>query len=162
MYERYQLDIDELLERGRTEPCFICHIVARHPDYPAHIVYEDATTVAFLDKYPPEYGWTLVAPREHCEQITGDFALDEHLELQRIVYRVSESVRQEVGAERIYLCSFGRNQGNAHVHWYVAPVPQDKPFLEQEPGIFNSNILRIPEEDQASLATRLQSRLQDL
>jgi hypothetical protein len=35
------------------------------------------------------------APKEHREQVTGDFAMEEYLELQRLVYRVSEGVREE-------------------------------------------------------------------
>ena len=77
MYERYQIDADAYHHRAQTGPCFICEIVAGNPDYPAHIVYEDETTIAFLDKYPHLYSWTLVAPREHREQVTGDFTIQE-------------------------------------------------------------------------------------
>jgi hypothetical protein len=28
-----------------------------------------------------------------------------------------------VGAERMYLYTFGSNQGNSHVHWHVVPLP---------------------------------------
>ncbi len=88
MYERQELDVDAFLERDRTGACFVCQIVARATDEPDHIIYEDAEVIAFLDKYPPEYGWTLVAPRAHRTQVTGDFSIDEYLQLQRIVYLV--------------------------------------------------------------------------
>lgn len=65
MFERYHIDEEAYIHQVQTVPCFICEIVARNPDYPAHIVYEDDTTIAFLDKWPRLYGWTLVAPREH-------------------------------------------------------------------------------------------------
>ncbi len=107
MYERHELDVDAFLERDRTGPCFVCQIVACAPDASPHIIYEDAVAIAFLDKYPPEYGWTLVAPRAHRTQVTGDFTVDEYLQLQHLVYRVSEAVRYEVNAERMYLCSLG-------------------------------------------------------
>ncbi len=160
MYERHELDVDAFLKRDRTGPCFVCQIVACAPDASPHIIYEDAVAIAFLDKYPPEYGWTLVAPRAHRTQVTGDFTVDEYLQLQHLVYRVSEAVRYEVNAERMYLCSLGRNQGNAHVHWHIAPVPQGMPFDEQGPDIFRSSRLDISENEQAALATRLQQRLQ--
>jgi diadenosine tetraphosphate (Ap4A) HIT family hydrolase len=64
---------EPMLPIFQTGPCFICQIVARKPDYPAHIVYEDDIAIAFLDKYPSLCGWTLVAPREHREQVTADF-----------------------------------------------------------------------------------------
>lgn len=72
--------------------------------------------IAFLDKQPRLYGWTLVAPREHREQVTGDFSVEECLDLQRTVYRVAEAVWKEVGAERVYILSLGSQQGNSRVH----------------------------------------------
>jgi hypothetical protein len=65
MFERFELDLDAYHHTAQTGPCFICEIVAQNPDYPAHIVYEDAVAIAFLDKYPPLYGHTLIAPRQH-------------------------------------------------------------------------------------------------
>jgi diadenosine tetraphosphate (Ap4A) HIT family hydrolase len=162
MYERYQIDADDYHHRAQTGPCFICEIVAGNPDYPAHVVYEDEMTIAFLDKYPHLNGWTLVAPREHREQVTGDFTIEEYLGLQRRVYRVAEAVRQEVGAERVYLLSLGSNQGNSHVHWHVAPLPPGVPYREQQLAAFRKGILRIPEEEMASLAARIRHRLEQL
>jgi diadenosine tetraphosphate (Ap4A) HIT family hydrolase len=117
MFERYQPDWDALHRQYQTGPCFICQIVAGNPRYPAHIVYEDDTVIAFLDKYPVLYGHTLLAPREHQEQVTGGFSVKEYLDIQRRVYRVTEAIRHELGAERMYLLSLGSQQGNAHVHW---------------------------------------------
>ena len=127
MFERYQIDWEAYIQRCQTGPCFVCEIIARNPDYPADIVYEDEETIVFLDKYPRLYGYTLVAPRKHREQVTGDFTVQEYLALQRMVYRVAEAVRQEVGAERVYLLSLGSQQGNAHVHWHIVPLPPGVP-----------------------------------
>ena len=54
-------------------------------------------------------------PKRHREQATADFTVEEYLALQRIVYRITEAVRGEVGAERMYVMSLESNQGNAHV-----------------------------------------------
>lgn len=159
MFERHKLDLDAYHRRVRTGPCFICQIVARHPEYPAHIVYEDEEAIAFLDKYPALYGHTLVAPREHREQVTGHFSLDEYLDLQRRVYRVAEAVRLEVGAERVYIYAFGSNQGNSHVHWHVAPLPPGVPYRQQQLAAIRQDPLRIPEEERASLAARIRRRI---
>jgi len=59
--------------------------------FPENIVYEDDGAIVFLD------GYTLVAPKEHREQVTADFAPEEYLRLQSLVYRVAEAVREEVG-----------------------------------------------------------------
>jgi diadenosine tetraphosphate (Ap4A) HIT family hydrolase len=157
--ERYEPDWDAYHQRCQTGPCFVCQIVARHPDFPAHIVYEDDVTIAFLDKYPVTYGHVIVAPRDHREQATGDFTLDEYLALQRRVYGVTEAVRQEVGAERMYLLSLGSNQGNAHVHFLIVPLPPGVPYDEQQGALFRKGVLVLSEEERASLARRLRNRV---
>jgi ATP adenylyltransferase len=162
MFERFKIDLDALHHEAQTGPCFICQIVARNPKYPAHIVYEDNAAIAFLDKLPPLYGHTLIAPREHKEQVTGDFTPEEYLNLQRRVHRIVEAIRQEVGAERVYLCSLGSNQGNAHVHWHVAPLPPGVPYQQQQLAVFRQDPLRIPEEERASLAARIRRRIEVL
>ena len=128
MFERYQPDLDAYVRRAQSGPCFVCAIVSQDPDFPEHhVFYEDDAAIAFLNRYPTQYGSTLVAPKEHKEQVAGDFTLDEYLGLQ-VVYRVAEAVGEEVGAERVYLLSLGSNQGNAHVHWHVVPLPQTHPM----------------------------------
>jgi diadenosine tetraphosphate (Ap4A) HIT family hydrolase len=46
---------------------------------PQHVLHEDQTVVVFLNKYPVLYGYTLVAPRDHREQATGDYTLEKYL-----------------------------------------------------------------------------------
>jgi diadenosine tetraphosphate (Ap4A) HIT family hydrolase len=159
MFERVKIDSDAYHYRAQTGPCFICQIVARHPEYPAHIVYEDDVAIAFLDKYPALYGHTLVAPRAHREQVTADFSLNEYLDLQRVVYRIAEAVRNEVPTERPYIYAFGSNQGNAHVHWHIAPLPPGVPYREQQIAAIRQDPLSIPDEDMAALAARIRRRL---
>lgn len=159
-YERYEIDAEAYHRRCQTGPCFICRIVARDPAYPADIVYEDEVAIAFLDKYPRVYGWVLVAPRAHREQVTGDFTMEEYLALQERLYVLSEAVRQELGAERIYLLALGSNQGNAHVHWHIVPLPPGVPYMEQQLAVFRQGILRIPEEARVALAGRIRGRVE--
>jgi diadenosine tetraphosphate (Ap4A) HIT family hydrolase len=80
---------------------------------------------------PGAYGYTSVSPKEHREQVAGDFTPEEYLDLQRLVYRVIEAVREEVGAERMYLYTFGSNQGIAHAHWHVVHLPPGVLYEDQ-------------------------------
>jgi diadenosine tetraphosphate (Ap4A) HIT family hydrolase len=161
--ERYLPDLDAYHERARTGPCFVCGIVARDPDFSHHhIVYEDEDAVAFFNRWPTQYGYTLVAPKEHREQATGDFTVDEYLALQRIVYGVAEAVRAEVGAQRMYVMSLGSNGGNAHVHWHVVPLPPGTPYDEQQFAavmLETAGALGIPEGKNAALAARIGRRM---
>jgi diadenosine tetraphosphate (Ap4A) HIT family hydrolase len=147
--------------KARTRPCFVCEVVAGTNDEPQHIVHEDGEAIAFLESYPRAYGHTLVAPKEHREQVTKDFSVEEYLRLQRFVYRVAEAVREEVGAERMYLYTFGSNQGIAHVHWHVVPLPPGVPYEEQQGAwaSWSKGVLDIPQEEMASLAARSGARM---
>lgn len=161
-FERYWPDMDTLHRKFQTQPCFVCRLVAGDENMPRYIFYEDDEAIAFLDGYPRTYGYSLVAPKEHREQVTADFTLEEYLDLQRLVYRITEAVREEVGAERMYLYTFGSNQGNAHVHWHVVPLPPGVPYEEQQGAwaSWRKGVLRIPEEEMASLAARIGQRVE--
>ena len=160
-FERCWPDMEVFHHKARTRPCFVCEVVAGTNDGPQHIVHEDDEAIAFLDSYPRAYGYTLVAPKEHREQVTKDFSVQEYLRLQRFVYRVAEAVREEVGAERMYLYTFGSNQGIAHVHWHVVPLPVGVPYEEQQGAwaSWSKGVLDIPQEEMASLAVRIGARV---
>ena len=166
MFERYQPDLDAYVRRVRTGPCFVCAILARDPAFPDHhIIYEDEGAIVFLAMNPTQYGYTLVAPKVHKEQVAGDFTVEEYLGLQRVVHRAAEAVREEVGAERMYILSLGSNQGNAHVHWHVVPLPPGTPYEEQQFSavrLETAGALRIPDEEKADLAARIGQRMERL
>ena len=104
--------------------------------------------------YPTLYGYTLVAPRQHREQVTGDFTLDEYLALQRIVYRVAEALRRVMLTERVYILSLGSQQGNRHLHWHVAPLPKGVPYEQQQfhALMAENGVLQISDNEMAQLA----------
>ena len=161
-FERYKPDMETLHHSFQTGPCFVCQIVAKNPQFPAAIIYENEDVIAFLDKYPRQYGYTLVAPKEHLEQVTGDFDLERYLGLQRLIFHLSEVIRAEVGAERIYIFTFGSNQGNAHVHWHIAPLPPRTPYEEQQGTAvsWKKGVLKVPEDKMTDMAARLRQRLE--
>lgn len=162
--DRFVPDLDAYHERARNGPCFVCGIVDRDPDFAGHhLVYEDGRAIAFFNRWPTQRGYTLVAPKEHREQATGDFAVEEYLDLQRVIYQVAEAVREEVGAERMYVLSLGSNQGNAHVHWHVVPLPPGTPYKGQQFATLmleTAGALEIPEEEKSALARRIRRRLE--
>ena len=161
--ERYAPDLEAYHEWARTGPCFVCGIVARDPDFSDHhTLYEDDSAIAFFNKWPTQHGYTLVAPKEHREQATGDFTVNKYLALQRIVYGVAEAVREKVGAERAYVLSLGSNGGNAHVHWHVMPLPPGTPYDEQQFAALmleTAGALDVPEDEKADLAARTGRRM---
>ena len=160
--ERFLPDLDSYHERARNGPCFVCGIVNRDPDFAGHhLVHEDDRTIAFLNRWPTQRGYTFVAPKEHREQATADFTVEEYLGLQRVVHNIAEAVREEVEAERMYVLSLGSNGGNAHVHWHVVPLPPGTPCEEQQFAAImpeTAGALEMPEREKADLAGRIRRR----
>jgi diadenosine tetraphosphate (Ap4A) HIT family hydrolase len=128
-----------------------------------HIIQQSDDFIIFLNKYPVLYGYTLVAPAQHREQVTGDFSLQDYLALQRIVYRTAEAVRRILATERVYILSLGSQQGNRHVHWHIAPLPFGVPFQEQqlEALKMENGILAIPEDEMEKLARKIAQTMSD-
>jgi len=61
----------------------------------------------------------------------------------------------------MYLYTFGSNQGNAHVHWHVVPLPPGVPYEEQQGAWagWDSGVLKIPQQEMSELAERIGRRL---
>ena len=161
-FERYHPDMEAMHRGFRTKPCFVYEMVNGNIRFPENVIREDEQTLVFLDTYPRAYGYTLVAPKEHREQVTADFSMEEYLELQKLLYRVTEAVREEVGAERMYIYSFGSNQGNSHAHWHVVPLPPGVSYDEQQGAwaSWTKGVLRILKEEMAALAERIGRRVE--
>ncbi len=161
MAERQPFDIEGYVERIQNGPCFICRLVAGDAAYRHHIVYEDDEAIAFLNKHPTLVGHTLVCPKPHREQVTGDFTEDEYLRLQMLVRRMGEAVRRAFGAERVYVLSLGSQQGNRHVHWHVAPLPPGVPPEEQQFAALDvaRGVLALDDGEMTEIAQRLRGEL---
>jgi diadenosine tetraphosphate (Ap4A) HIT family hydrolase len=151
--------LDELLDAARGG-CFLCEIASGRDDR-HHVVYEDDLAIAFLNRFPSLYGYVLVAPREHREQVTGDFTEEEYVSLQRLVHRVGEAVRRTVPTERLYVLSLGSQQANSHVHWHLAPLPPGVPFEEQQLVAlsWDRGILDLSDEHMSKLAARIRGAI---
>jgi diadenosine tetraphosphate (Ap4A) HIT family hydrolase len=161
MSQHQTFNLQTYIRDIQTRPCFICEMMTGNPAYTHGIIYEDDKAVAFLNKYPPLYGYVLVAPRTHREQVTGDFTPEEYLALQQIIYRVAEAVRQMVKPERVYLLSLGSQQGNKHVHWHIAPLPFGVPFEQQQLEALNmkDGFLQLNADERQALVAQLRDAL---
>ena len=153
-------DTEAYSQRVQDGGCFVCELLAG--SNPHHMIYQDDFAVAFLTKYQPMYGYSLVSPREHREQVTRDFTLDEYITLQKLVYAVSEAFRKVMPVERVYIRSLGSQQGNSHVHWHVAALPPGVPYKQQQNHALSprNGVLDIPEEDKADLARKIGEALE--
>jgi histidine triad (HIT) family protein len=92
-------------------------------EVPAHIVYEDAATLAFLDVKPVAPGHTLVIPKAYAENI---FDVDDAMlaMVMRTVKKIAPAVRDAVGAHGVHINSnHGAAAGQivAHLHFHIIP-----------------------------------------
>ncbi|ELY79612.1 HIT family protein [Natrinema gari] len=92
-------------------------------EIPARIVYEDETTVAFLDANPLAPGHTLVIPRDEYERL-NDVPDDIAADLYDTVHRMVPAVEESVDADATTVAF---NNGEAagqevlHVHCHIVP-----------------------------------------
>jgi diadenosine tetraphosphate (Ap4A) HIT family hydrolase len=159
---RQTLDLKAYLEQV-TGSCFICRLIDGDPTLPPHhIIWQNEEAIAFLNRFPTVYGYTLVAPKAHREQVSGDFTLHQYLALQRVIHAVAEAVRLALQPERVYILSLGSQQVNAHVHWHVVPCPPGTPLEQQQSALLNAEkrgILNLSQEEGEALAARLRAHL---
>jgi len=101
--------------------CIFCDILDGKRD--GHILYEDDSHIAFLDKYPIDVGHSLVIPRKHHEKIT-DMNPQDVGNVFSLVPKIASAILDATGADAF---SLGQNNGRAakqiipHVHIHIIP-----------------------------------------
>ena len=101
------------------EPCIFCDIAAGRA--PAHRIYEDATTVAFLDLYPFTRGHLLVIPKRHGARLT-DLPFDDQAALVRTLDELCRRAERLTPDYNVALNAGARaGQIVFHVHFHVIP-----------------------------------------
>jgi histidine triad (HIT) family protein len=151
------MDLGAYEARARSGPCFVCAFVAGDPEFSHETVHEDGEHIAFLDRYPTLPGKVLVAPKRHIEHVVRDLSEPAYLRLMGVVRGVALAVEDVLAPERTYLLSLGSRQGNAHLHWHIAGLPEGVPYREQQfHALMTENgVLAMSAEESAGLAARL-------
>ncbi|WP_222915659.1 HIT family protein [Natrinema sp. SYSU A 869] len=92
-------------------------------EIPARIVYEDETTMAFLDANPLAQGHTLVIPKDEYERL-NDVPEDIAADLYATVHRMVPAVEESVDADATTVAfNNGEEAGQEvpHVHCHIVP-----------------------------------------
>lgn len=99
--------------------CVFCDIVARRS--PAWIVFEDETTIAFLDIFPFTRGHLLVIPKRHGARFT-DIPFEDQISLVRSLDEVCRRVERLTPDYNLAM-NTGANAGQIvfHVHFHIIP-----------------------------------------
>jgi histidine triad (HIT) family protein len=102
--------------------CIFCKIIKG--EIPASKIYENASTVAFLDIAPVNPGHTLVVPKLHFETLL-DIPDVQLAELFKVVKKISPLIMSAVGAQgfNIGINNF-RAAGQLVPHFHVHIMPR--------------------------------------
>jgi len=100
-------------------PCLFCRIVDR--SQPAAIVYEDETSVAFLDHKPLFLGHVLLIPKAHVETLR-DLPAAQVGPLFENARLLAEAVETALRADGSFVAINNRvSQSVPHLHIHVVP-----------------------------------------
>jgi len=99
--------------------CAFCRLA--RGEAPAHVVFEDGATLAFLDHRPLFVGHTLVIPRAHVATLM-DLPADLAPALLGAAALVARAVERGLGAEGSFVAVNNRvSQSVPHLHVHVVP-----------------------------------------
>ena len=102
--------------------CVFCKIV--EGSAPAHIVYEDEHSVAFLDINPISDGHTLLVPRVHAQWLE-ELPEGEWVELTQALKRLVPAVTKAVGArDSRIMINNGPKAGQIIPHLHIHIIPR--------------------------------------
>jgi histidine triad (HIT) family protein len=105
--------------RFDVSDCVFCAIVAGHT--PAHVVYSDDATLAFLDLRPVFPGHVLLVPRDHHETLT-DLPPAMVTPLFAAARHLAGAVEAAMNAHGTFVAMNNRvSQSVPHLHVHVVP-----------------------------------------
>jgi diadenosine tetraphosphate (Ap4A) HIT family hydrolase len=96
--------------------CLACDVLEGRIRPPGGVIYEDDLWVVDHSVSPVRLrGWLIVKPRRHVEDV-GELSPAEAAALGPLASATARAVRDGLGAERVYVCSFGEEWRHVHVH----------------------------------------------
>lgn len=112
-------------------------------EIPAHKVYEDEHSLAFMDVMPQGEGHTLVIPKAPARGLL-DADPDSLAALMASVQKVARAVKTAFQAEGLTLFQFNEPAGGQtvfHLHVHVIPRREGVPLKRHEGGMADNAVL---------------------
>ncbi|WP_232628827.1 HIT family protein [Methylobacterium sp. Leaf118] len=125
-------------------------------EIPAHTVYEDADTLAFMDVMPQGEGHTLVIPKAPSRGLL-DAEPSTLTALIATVQRVGRAVKTAFAADGLTVFQFNEPAGGQtvfHLHVHLVPRHEGVPLKRHEGGMADNAVL-------AEHAARIRAALDD-
>jgi histidine triad (HIT) family protein len=112
-------------------------------EIPAHKVYEDEHTLAFMDVMPQGEGHTLVIPKAPSRGLL-DAEPETLAAVMRTAQVVGRAVKTAFGAEGLTLFQFNEPAGGQtvfHLHVHLIPRHEGVPLRRHEGGMADPTVL---------------------
>lgn len=119
-------------------------------ELPAHKVYEDDRTFAFLDIMPQAAGHTLVIPKTAARNIL-DVVPDDLANLIKVTQKIAQTAMAAFAADGVNIFQFNEpaaGQTVFHLHFHVVPrktgVPLKPPAsFKGDPAVLSDQALKL-------------------
>src|SRR5688572_6897416 len=134
--------------------CIFCRIINHEAG--GHVVHEDDSVIAFMDRNPSKPGHTLVVPRRHVPHF---YDLDDDLysNLMLVAKRLSLAVNSVIRPKRVGLVIVGF--GVPHTHIHIMPLDHTDDIAA---GTSLAPPLEAaPDNELAEVASRIRQSLAD-
>lgn len=129
--------------------CVFCEILSKK--LPAHVVLDDDTCLAFLDKTPLFHGHVLIVPRTHIVTLT-DLPPAQVGPFFERVQRVAKALPVALGAQGTFVANNNVvSQSVAHLHVHVVPRTKGDGLK----GFFWPRKKYASDEEMAGIATQI-------
>lgn len=108
-------------------------------EIPAHIIYEDKDTLAFLDIQPLTEGHTLVISKEPYDHI-DDCPPELYAAIFKTVQTVTKLLRVRLSPKRVGLVAHGFDVPHAHVHVVPMYKGDELKLADRDNNSFKGNL----------------------
>ena len=101
--------------------CVFCKIVAK--EIPAHILFEDEKTLAFLDINPMNSGHALIIPKTHASDVF-EIAHEDWLAVMSTVHTLARAIERTLSPAGINIVMNNRSAAGQvvfHAHVHIVP-----------------------------------------
>ncbi len=106
----------------KDRECIFCDIVESRA--PAHVVFEDGETLAFMDINPANLGHTLVIPKRHVSDI---YELDEQTAaaVMKATVRVARAIKKALQPDGMNLVQSNERAASQEIfHFHIHIIPR--------------------------------------
>lgn len=148
-----KFDIGRLYKnKVKKSNCFICKGLI----LPEEIIYEDNKIIAFLDKYPPTKGYTLIATKKHYEDIS-EISKSEYQKIQKHLYKIAIAIKKSFNPNKI--CILNSGDILKHFHFHIIPIYRKSMHNHFIDIILKKHILNMSQKERKEIADKIKENL---